>query len=129
MAAWGVEVGIIIVRDFIASKRPPLPSELLATFIVFGTLSVIAGNATARRPATAVAWGLVVATAVAKAGEEGVGPVKPGTGLGDAFGKVGDFLAGSAGVGPTSPTVVGAAPSARPVTNQGGSLLNAQKGL
>lgn len=62
LAAWAVEVGIISVRDLAQDKRFPLPSEFLSTFIVFGTLAALAGTATGRKPASAVAWGLVVAT-------------------------------------------------------------------
>lgn len=70
IAAWVIELGIIAVRDLSGNlpagdpftRRPPYPWELLSSAIVFGALSVIAQNDTARRPATAVAWGLVVAT-------------------------------------------------------------------
>lgn len=70
MAAWLLEVGILSVRDLAGhlpegdtfGRRPPYPWELLSSAIVFGALSVIAQNPTARRPANAVAWGLVVAT-------------------------------------------------------------------
>jgi hypothetical protein len=118
MAAWLVEVGIISVRDFVGSKRPPLPSELLATFVVFGGLGLVGESQTWKGAAGATAWGIVLATLLSSR----VDFLKP----------VGDFFAGTAGTGATSgpaPNVVGAAPSARPVTNQGGSLLNAQKGL
>lgn len=63
LAAWAVEVVLITVRDLAGpSRRLPIPSELLSTFVVFGALAAIGGNPTARRPAAAVAWGLVVAT-------------------------------------------------------------------
>lgn len=65
LAAWAVEVGIISVRDLSQNKRLPLPSEFLSTFIVFGTLAALAGTGTGRKPASAVAWGLVVATFLA----------------------------------------------------------------
>ncbi|MGH7484002.1 MAG: hypothetical protein ACREMY_00175 [bacterium] len=81
LAAWAVEAGIITIRDLATSKRFPLPSEFLATFIVFGTLTALGGTASGRRPAAAVAWGLVVATALASQ----VDFLKP----------VGDFLAPS----------------------------------
>lgn len=57
-AAWLFEVGIITVRDFATVKRPPLPSELLATFVVFGLLSVVP----APKATTAAGWGIVIAT-------------------------------------------------------------------
>lgn len=84
-AAWLAEIAFIVIRDFAGPKRPPLPSELLATFVVFGALGVIAGNGTARRPAVAAAWGLVVATALSAK----VDFLKP----------VGDFLSGGTGAG------------------------------
>lgn len=62
VAAWGLEAIIIAIRDLAQEKRFPFPSELLSSFVVFGALAVIGQNDTARRPATAVAWGLVIAT-------------------------------------------------------------------
>lgn len=61
-SAWAVEVGIIAVRDLAKEKRPPLPSELLSSFIVFGGLSML--SVAAPVPAGLVAWGLVVATVI-----------------------------------------------------------------
>lgn len=80
---WMAEIGIITyrtmtgVRDSVVSagnlslknttgtgpKRPPLPSELLSTFIIFGTYSVI-GNGGGYRPriAALLGWGTVLAT-------------------------------------------------------------------
>jgi hypothetical protein len=88
MVAWLAEVGIISVRDLSQSRRPPLPSELLATFVVFGGLGLAPGQAA--RPAAAVAWGIVVATLLSSR----VDFLKP----------VGDFFAGSSGgSGPVSP--------------------------
>lgn len=89
MAAWLVEVGIISVRDLAGPKRPPLPSELLATFVIFGGLGAISGSSTARQPAAAVAWGIVVATLLSAK----VDFLKP----------VGDFLTGSAGGAAAAP--------------------------
>lgn len=105
MAAWGVEVGIITLRDLTGPRRLPLPSEILATFIVFGGLSVIGGSPSGRRPAAAIGWGLVVATLLASK----VDFLKP----------IGDFLGGSSGSsaassspggGATSPAAVNVAP-------------------
>lgn len=62
MAAWLVEVGIISVRDLVGPRRLPLPSELLATFVVFGGLALTAESPTFKGPANATAWGLVLAT-------------------------------------------------------------------
>lgn len=86
MLAWMVEVGIISVRDFVAVKRPPLPSELLASFVVFGGLGILSESSTLRGPVNATAWGIVVATLLSSK----VDFLKP----------VGDFFAGTAGTGP-----------------------------
>lgn len=118
LLAWGVEVGIIAVRDLTGPRRLPLPSELLATFVVFGGLAAVGDSSpTFRGAANATAWGLVVATLLSSKV--------------DFLAPVGDFLAGR---GPSAqaagtPVIQGATPSARPVTNQGGGLLNAQKGF
>lgn len=77
-SAWAVEVGIISVRDLAKEKRPPLPSELLSSFIVFGGLSML--SVVAPAPAGLVAWGLVVATVVSSQV--------------DFLGPVGNFLGG-----------------------------------
>lgn len=55
---WLVEVGLITWRDVRIWKRPPAPSELLATFIVFGGASLIPD----RRFGSVVGWGMVIAT-------------------------------------------------------------------
>lgn len=75
--AWFTEVVLITYR---AMRKPtttssavnssvnntvgglPLPSEYLATFVIFGTLSLFSGNA--EKPATVAAWGYVIATAL-----------------------------------------------------------------
>lgn len=62
-AAWGAMVAIITVRDLSKRKRPPLPSELLASFVVFGLLGLLAGPAPA--PARLTGWGLVLAVLLA----------------------------------------------------------------
>lgn len=61
---WGIAVGIITFRDFKKGATNnvaglPLPADYLATFIIFGTLSLFSGEA--QKPATALAWGYVVA--------------------------------------------------------------------
>jgi hypothetical protein len=59
---WMVEIGFISYRDFAQKKRPPLPSEFLATFVVFGGLTLVSrANA---RVASLLGWGFVVATAL-----------------------------------------------------------------
>lgn len=77
-SAWAVEIAVIAVRDLAKEKRPPLPSELLSSFIVFGGLSVLSPLAPA--PVTLVAWGLVVATLISSQV--------------DFLGPVGNFLGG-----------------------------------
>lgn len=59
-AAWAVEVGIVTVADLANENRPPLPSELLASFVVYGGLGVLA--VAAPRAAVAAGWGIVLAT-------------------------------------------------------------------
>jgi hypothetical protein len=56
--AWLAEIILISVRDYRNSSRLPWPSELLATFIFFGALSVLPDGP---GPA-AVGWGFVAAT-------------------------------------------------------------------
>jgi hypothetical protein len=57
---WLAEIGLITWRDMRNNKRPPLPSELLATFVVFGTLSLIPQEY--GTVAGLAGWGFVVAT-------------------------------------------------------------------
>lgn len=59
---WLVEVGIITWRDISQQHRPPLPSEMLATFVVFGGFSLIAAQDS--RVGKALGWGIVIATAL-----------------------------------------------------------------
>lgn len=61
-AAWIAETVIITWRSFTREQRPPLPSEFVAAYVIFGTLGLIAESPTARPAAVAVGWGLVVAT-------------------------------------------------------------------
>lgn len=65
---WVAEVVLISWRTVRRDKRPPLPSELLATFVVFGTASVIG----TKYPefATTFGWGIVIATALNFGGTE-----------------------------------------------------------
>lgn len=65
---WIAEVVLLSWRSAKRNKRPPLPSELLATFVVFGTISL--ANGPIQRPATAFGWGVVVATFLNFAGTE-----------------------------------------------------------
>ncbi len=60
LAPWMAEVVLISWRTVRKEKRPPFPSELLATFVVFGTVSLVAE----KQPqiASLFGWGVVVAT-------------------------------------------------------------------
>lgn len=62
LTAWMASIGLIAYKSVTANRRPPLPSEMLATVVVFGTLSLIGGEAAG--PADLFAWGLVVAGAL-----------------------------------------------------------------
>ena len=59
-AAWFAETAIITWRSFTRQHRPPLPSEFAAAFVIFGALGLMPD--TAKAPATAIGWGLVLAT-------------------------------------------------------------------
>jgi hypothetical protein len=126
LAAWGVEIGLITIRDLTGpARRFPLPSELLSTFIVFGALAAAGGTATGRRPAGAVAWGLVVATFLGMATSKQPGfpgtnlpiigdVVKGGSGQANVFSTVAGFLAPS-GSPQTAPAAASAPSSSTPV--------------
>ena len=69
VSAWIVEAALITYRGsrqgkFKNNPVPGLamPSQYLATVIVFGGLSLIPQNSDAARVASALGWGLVVAT-------------------------------------------------------------------
>lgn len=59
LASWAASLGLITWRAFSARHRPPLPSELAATVVVFGTLAIAADPVP--EIAGAMAVGLVVA--------------------------------------------------------------------
>jgi hypothetical protein len=61
LIAWLVETGIVMYRD-ISKGNPPLPADILAPFIVMGTLGTIALYRPAQTFATVTAWGVVGAT-------------------------------------------------------------------
>lgn len=60
--AWAAEVGVISWRDWRNAKRLPFPSEVLATFLIFGLLSVLPDSTGNLAPL--LGWGLVLATVV-----------------------------------------------------------------
>lgn len=59
---WITEIVVIGWRDFKNHKRPPYPSELLATFVIFGLLSLPASNENFAKAAQLFGWGIVMAT-------------------------------------------------------------------
>lgn len=61
LIAWLVETGIVVYRD-ISKGNPPLPADILAPFIVMGTLGTIALYRPAQTFSTVTAWGVVGAT-------------------------------------------------------------------
>jgi hypothetical protein len=72
---WAVEIGIISWRDFSTQKRPPVPSELLSTFIVFGAFTLVAQAN--QKVGALLGWGIVTATLL--------NAFNPGGGLKDSF--------------------------------------------
>lgn len=59
---WGAEIAIITWRSVKDRNRPPIPSELLASFIVFGGISLLAPSQP--KIASLMGWGIVIATAL-----------------------------------------------------------------
>lgn len=103
-AAWVAETVLISWRSFTQNRRPPLPSEMVAAFVVFGTLGLIADNPTARPPAVALGWGLVIATAFR------LGPA--------------DFNRAAAGIGGSSPAASSRNPTGPARTPAGSELTD-----
>jgi hypothetical protein len=81
---WMVEIGLITYRSVTGEhisftlkgattqntgvKRPPLPSELLASFVAFGMFAAIAEKD--KRIGSLLGWGIVVATAITMFGSK-----------------------------------------------------------
>lgn len=57
--AWMASLGLVTWRTFSKEKRAPLPSEMAATIVIYGTLGVLGGDA--ERPAAIFGWGLLLA--------------------------------------------------------------------
>ncbi len=57
---WMAEIGLISWRTVSKEKRPPLPSELLATFVIFGAFSLV--SVSQPEIGSVLGWGIVVAT-------------------------------------------------------------------
>ncbi len=82
VTAWAAEIGIITYRDMTGKSlkmvqgKPvvvqnkgqstaaglPLPADYLAAFLIFGALGMVPSGHPASKVATAIAWGLVVAS-------------------------------------------------------------------
>ena len=62
VAPWTAEILLISWRSVRRDKRPPYPSELLATFVIFGAASLVANSQP--KVAGVFAWGVVIATAL-----------------------------------------------------------------
>ncbi len=60
--AWMASLGLVTWRTFSTQKRAPLPSEMAATIVVYGTLGVLGGQA--ETPAAIFGWGLVLAALI-----------------------------------------------------------------
>lgn len=96
-APLALETLIIATDSFVNEHRFPIPSRLLAAWGLFTVLGFARGNAA--RPATALAWGLVIASFYST--------VAPGT---NALAVVGDFIGGKYADATTSATGGGAPP-------------------
>lgn len=55
-----IDIAIITADEVVNQHRLPIPSRLLAAFLLFGTLGAIKGEGA--RPAKAFAWAIVIAT-------------------------------------------------------------------
>lgn len=60
LTPWLVEVLLISYRAWRKRSRPPLPGELAATFVVFGSLSLIPN----KQVGAVTGWGFVIASAL-----------------------------------------------------------------
>lgn len=58
LVPWLAEIGLITWRDVKNDNRPPFPSEVLATFVIFGGFSLIPNE----KVGSLMGWGIVVAT-------------------------------------------------------------------
>jgi hypothetical protein len=75
LTAWFASLGITTWRTVTKLQRPPLPSEIVASMIVFGGLSLVSSSDTAAPAATLFGWGVVVAQFL------GFFPATPGSDL------------------------------------------------
>lgn len=70
LAAWVAEIGIITYRAVKLNAAQgagtlaglPLPSEYAASFLYYGALSLVPSASGASKVATALAWGMTIAT-------------------------------------------------------------------
>jgi hypothetical protein len=73
LAAWFTSLGLTTWRTVHNLDRPPLPSEIMASMVVFGGLSLISTSDTAAPAAAVFGWGVVLAQLL------GFFPLTPGT--------------------------------------------------
>jgi len=64
LAAWFASLGLTSWRTVSHLHRPPLPSEVVSTLVVFGGLSLISASDQAAPVAAVFGWGVVVAQAM-----------------------------------------------------------------
>lgn len=83
-----VELVLISADEFVANRRPPLPSRLLVVFGIFGVLG-LASEGPAANAAAAFGWGLVIATFYSTAS-----PGAKGSGSLQALQTIGNFMSG-----------------------------------
>ena len=67
---WALAVGIVTVRDVRVYHRAPVPSEFVATGVLFAGLTVLAQGSP--ELATALAWGLLAAVVLKGAPSGGI---------------------------------------------------------
>lgn len=90
-----IDIAIITADEVVNQHRLPIPSRLLAAFLLFGTLGAIKGEGA--RPAKAFAWAIVIATFY------GNSPGKKPAAL-SALEALGGFLGGKYGTNNASPS-------------------------
>lgn len=56
---WALAIGVVTVRDVRVYSRPPVPSEFVATGVLFGALTVLAQAQP--QLAGVLAWGMLLA--------------------------------------------------------------------
>ena len=108
-APLALELVFISADELVTKHRFPLPSRLLAALVVFGALGMARGEA--ERPASAIAWALVIATFYSGTAKTVPPALTAIDAIGSFFGGTAPATAGTAGAqgaqgpqGPTAPT-------------------------